>query len=210
MKKLNALLAILLASLISGAWAIDPAPLDCFSHAGCEKTQYCARAPGACHGRGTCADKAEFCTTEYLPVCGCDGMTYGNSCEAAQVGVNVAHEGECKQDTACKTNSSCTDINQYCAKPAGKCVGKGMCSPLPEVCTLDYDPVCGCTGQTYNNSCVAAQAGINVAYKGECASACVPTAKKERGRLCRDGLDNDCDGLTDLLDRDCRKWRKKH
>ena len=47
----------------------------------------------------TCYDEALInetpCNLEYMPVCGCDDITYGNSCEASNNGVLSWDEGPC-------------------------------------------------------------------------------------------------------------------
>jgi len=36
------------------------------------------------------------------------------------------------------------------------------------MCTMQYDPVCGCDNKTYSNACVASCAGVKVTTKGPC------------------------------------------
>lgn len=55
----------------------------------------------------------------------------------------------------------------------------GTCKPMPEMCTEQYDPVCGCDDKTYANACHAARAGVAITAKGECASTSIP-----EGELC--------------------------
>ncbi|MEZ6084416.1 MAG: Kazal-type serine protease inhibitor domain-containing protein [Phycisphaerae bacterium] len=126
---------------------------------------YCKRPVGDCNAPGYCEAPPQNCPAVFDPVCGCDGQTYSNACEASAAGVNVEHDGQCA--TECVSDNDCVAL-EYCEKPPSDCQGIGECAYRPQFCPAIYDPVCGCDGQTYGNSCYAAVAGVNVEYEGEC------------------------------------------
>jgi hypothetical protein len=64
----------------------------------CGSGFWCEKPAGTCgvpHTEGSCVRAPDMCTQIFLPVCGCDGNTYGNDCMRRAAKVSRAHEGRC-------------------------------------------------------------------------------------------------------------------
>jgi hypothetical protein len=59
-------------------------------------SEYCAKGAGDCSGVGVCVAKPGACTNIYMPVCGCNHMTYSNACWAEAAGENVDYKSSCE------------------------------------------------------------------------------------------------------------------
>jgi hypothetical protein len=64
----------------------------------CGPHEFCQLPTGVCFTpdiQGRCARVPEICNKIYLPVCGCNGVTYGNDCEREMARVSKRHNGRC-------------------------------------------------------------------------------------------------------------------
>jgi Kazal-type serine protease inhibitor domain len=86
----------------NGACASQTLGKTCGTRGGvtCGESEYCAfsiaNACGTFDAGATCVARPTKCTREVMPVCGCDGQTYSNKCNAAAAGTAVSSVGVCR------------------------------------------------------------------------------------------------------------------
>ena len=117
----------------------------------------------------------DFCGHHGAGNCWCDEacVDYGDCCSDAGDACGIEPPPP-EGDTCGGLAGLQCSHGEYCRyEPEASCGAgdqTGTCTPRPDICFQLVDPVCGCDGETYTNSCFAARVGVSVDHEGACES----------------------------------------
>lgn len=163
---------LLLAAALVGTAATSGCQSWCESSAECDKDEVCVFVEGGClqpAQLGLCQKRPDNCSSVVEAVCGCDGVTYKNGCEAGRAGTSVASRGACR----CGPGLPECQMGDFCQRTACGDNGSGTCVRPGQSC-LPGNAVCGCDGKTYVNACEAANALVSLAGQTACEGDPLP------------------------------------
>jgi len=165
---------LLLSSTGGPVWAYRPPAATCQSAADCTAPPVCRTAVGATCPSGACVypavDDGTACATDGNP-CTDDVCQSGACTHAPRPGAS------CDDGDACTTPDTCSDA--------------GVCVPGPDTCQACQDADSDGYGDSASSACAHPEADCDDAD---------PAVHPGATEACSDGVDNDCDGLTDLQD----------
>ena len=167
----------------------------CSSDADCGAGEMCECRAGSCTASGgACVAKPQVCPDVAMPVCGCDGMTYGNDCERRAHGVCKARDGACKIGRCVDPSTgACTDVECSAANP---CASGARCNP-----SCPPPPPSGGCFDTIENRCTGEPCSTDAPCRGGnqfCTPRCSPPASG-----CFDTIEKHCTGKPCSPDHPC-------
>jgi hypothetical protein len=177
-------------SCVNGSWTCTaracadecPEPLLPPPNVRCEIERVFARDPGSgrcCEYDSSCFAPRSWATFASAAACeNPDACTPGetrndgcNTCSCTRDGQWACTQRACGTACGARAGNTC-GTPEYCAYEEGQLCGaadaESVCLPRPGGCDAVYEPVCGCDGQSYGNSCEAAMAGTGVMSAGTC------------------------------------------
>ncbi len=118
------------------------------------------------------------CPEIIKPVCGHDGHTYTNSCEASCKKAVVVSEGQCQggcdcpqnYDPVCGRNGKTYQNFCFAGCENMDIIRSGICEGTNKNCSCSNfsNPVCGINGQIYDSPCLAKCADIPIDPQARC------------------------------------------
>lgn len=157
------------------------------------------------------------CNDSLLPVCGSNGLTYGNMCRAECANVKAVKYGECGDynytwpgPSSCLCGFEISTRNAICGVNGrsyeSKCVAN--CVNTPEMgggfckndcgCPHYFKPVCGVDGASYDNTCKMDCKGVARLHEGICSSDSV-----DKCYFCKGDIKRVCGGDGVTYDNEC-------
>ncbi|KAL3769180.1 hypothetical protein ACHAW5_000650 [Stephanodiscus triporus] len=84
-------------------------------------------------------------------------------------------------------------LGEFCQLDMSVCndvsgIHNGTCTAIPQFCTQEYNPVCGCDGEDYSNACSAHAQGVSVSGMGLCPKTTTTTAETTEPSVANNGL----------------------